>query len=1155
MLRRAIIAPAISLLILAVTTALIAGILLTPRVWRMSIGAPGDAYGVSGAYPAEQGTGGSLRWTRASAELRLPGAYLGSAILLLRLYHEAQPAQDAPWQIAVAAPGVPPSRFSAAPGWRVYRLLLPPGASASALTLSSPTFQPGPHDPRDLGVAISELIVWPLPGAGTPLGVALLRALWLGIGASLAGVAAWLLDRWALGAAGSRGRPWRPAALVAGTGAALSVWAWYDPMSLAWMFSTNWSSLGAVALALAGLVGLTLFMGRRPSPLAPLPHGARGDSLEGATRKVSLRLSAIGYRPSAIGHRLSAIGYRLSAIGHRPSAIGYRLSAIGYRPSAIGYRLSAMILVHLVALTPALPADWRGLAAWVVLGVPGALLALAIFADERDPLERTLLAIAGALSVAAPLVLALHALPGPLEAWQLILAADGLSLLGLLAPSPPSPLSRLGNAGRGARAEARWLIPALLIAAGLRLPFLGAAEFQGDEAYVLMLARGIRYGQPDILFVHMKGPVEALLPAGSLVITGVVTEWIARLPFAVAGLAVILGAWVLVSRLIGGREGSVAGLVATCALAIDGFLIAFSRIVQYQSVIMLLSITAVWLCWRFYEGAERPRRYLLGAALCIGVALLAHYDGALSAPALAWLVIAGGRRRGWSARRWAVELAGPVALGLALTLSFYVPFVLHEHFVRTLDHLETRSGQSGAGPALYNSLRGYAELAGFYSFPAAFVSAGLALLSGLTCWLAIYVRPRMLGLALAALLAAGGLTAALAPQIFSIGADRSFAVLAVAPPILALALAPRLPAGMRALVIWFGAPFIAMAFFFADPRTHFYTMHLPAVLLAGLAVARLSESLRRVPWLRAALAAGGAALLLAALPYAYLIFLCQRPEYQRLYPDTRAAIYRPLVSDTLASDGYFGFPQRDGWKVVGSLFQRGELRGTVDSNQELFTSGWYMRGQFMCAAQPDYYIVSENVRPYYIPPGYQEYGAVTVSGERTLTIFSHAAVAGPPRSFDAAAYQSAYDQTPVPNFPLRRLLSGVVPQRSSDASWRAGFSLRGYDLDRSQLGPGDVAFLTFYWRAARPQPAGYVPVLQVRDTAGRVVTEATGICSRMPSDVWATNYVNDAPFRIRAADLPPGEYRLAVAMRDKAGTLLPLDDGTTARDLGAILFK
>jgi hypothetical protein len=175
-----------------------------------------------------------------------------------------------------------------------------------------------------------------------------------------------------------------------------------------------------------------------------------------------------------------------------------------------------------------------------------------------------------------------------------------------------------------------------------------------------------------------------------------------------------------------------------------------------------------------------------------------------------------------------------------------------------------------------------------------------------------------------------------------------------------------------------------------------------------------------------------------------------------------------------------------------------------------------------------------------------------VSGKRTLTIFSRAPVAGPPRSFDAAAYEDAYDQTPVPNFPLRRLLNGVVPQQSSSAVWRAGFGLRGYDLDRSQLGPGDVAFLTFYWRAAQPQPAGYRPVLQIRNASGAVVTEATNICSAMPSDAWFSTYVNEVPFIIRADDLPPGEYRLAVAVRDGSGDLLPLDDGTTARDLGGI---
>jgi 4-amino-4-deoxy-L-arabinose transferase-like glycosyltransferase len=651
----------------------------------------------------------------------------------------------------------------------------------------------------------------------------------------------------------------------------------------------------------------------------------------------------------------------------------------------------------------------------------------------------------------------------------------------------------------------------------------------------------------------MKGPVEALLPAGPLVITGVASEWAARLPFAVAGLALLLGAWLLAGRLIGGPAGDRAGLLATSAMAIDGFLIAFSRIVQYQSVILLLSLTAIWLCWRFYEGAARPQRYLLAAAFCAGVAMLAHYDGALALPAMAWLVLAGCRRRGWAPRRWLAELAGPLGLGLLLTLGFYLPFVLHEHFRRTAGHLATRSGQGGAGPALFNNLLGYAELAGFYSFPPAVVAAGLALLGGLAGWLALYLRPRALGLAMAALLLAGGLAAALAPGAFARGADQSLAVLAVAPPLLALAAAPRLPAGMRVLAIWFGVPFVAMAFFLADPRTHFYTMHLPAALLAGLAVGQLYHRLRRAPWLRASLAAGGAALLLAALPYAQLVFLRQRPEYQRDYPATQAAIARPLTGATLADDGYFGMPQQDGWKALGELYRRGELRGSVDSNQELFTSGWYLRGQFMCAVAPDYYVLAEYAQPYYIPPGYQEYGAVTVGGVRTLTIFSRAPVSGPPRVFAAEDYAASFDQTPVPDFPLRRLLSGVVPQRAAPgAAWRAGFSLRGYDLDRTALGPGDVAYLTLYWRAERPIAAGQRPQVELRDAAGRVVAEAPGTCSGMPSDAWYSTYVSDTPFLIRADQLAAGTYTIVVSVGDGAGGRLPLAGGAESWELGQI---
>ncbi|WP_255604195.1 glucose-1-phosphate adenylyltransferase family protein [Oscillochloris sp. ZM17-4] len=234
MFRRALAALALTLVALALTLTALMGALLAPRPWALDVGAPGDAYSVIDAYPAEQGDGGSLRWSRDSVGLRVPGAYIGESTLSLRLYREALPERgDAPWPLALAQADAPPARFDAPPGWRVYRVLLPPGASAGPLTLTGPTFQPGRGDPRDLGVAIDSLAVRPLPGAGVPLALALARVIWLTLALALAAAAGWLIDRWSLGVAGAAGRPRRAAGLVAGLGAALAAWAWLDPMSLA----------------------------------------------------------------------------------------------------------------------------------------------------------------------------------------------------------------------------------------------------------------------------------------------------------------------------------------------------------------------------------------------------------------------------------------------------------------------------------------------------------------------------------------------------------------------------------------------------------------------------------------------------------------------------------------------------------------------------------------------------------------------------------------------------------------------------------------------------------------------------------------------------------------------------------------------------------
>ncbi|MBX0330892.1 hypothetical protein K2Z83_24860, partial [Oscillochloris sp. ZM17-4] len=82
------------------------------------------------------------------------------------------------------------------------------------------------------------------------------------------------------------------------------------------------------------------------------------------------------------------------------------------------------IFGHLALL---LPLPWRGLGALLVLGLPGWLAARALFPNEGDPLARAFLGLCGAVAVAPLLTLALHAIPGPLPAWLLLLSADILS--------------------------------------------------------------------------------------------------------------------------------------------------------------------------------------------------------------------------------------------------------------------------------------------------------------------------------------------------------------------------------------------------------------------------------------------------------------------------------------------------------------------------------------------------------------------------------------------------------------------------------------------------------------------------------------------------------------------------------------------------------
>jgi hypothetical protein len=852
----------------------------------------------------------------------------------------------------------------------------------------------------------------------------------------------------------------------------------------------------------------------------------------------------------ALGTVLVAVGGCLRARTHA-APMGTHAAPMGTQQAA-----SLLVVMH-VLLVVGLPLWLRGIAALLILGMPGALAALLVFRDERDPVLRCFLMLAAAIALPIALLLALHALPGPLTSWATLLAFDAMTVVLLVVwARQVSPVYQLPNTTHPYLA----LFAVLVIGAVLRFSQLGASEFQGDEAWAMLAANGVRFGRDEVLLLRPKGPAEVLLPAGPLLVLGTINEFIARLPFALAGLTAVLGAYLLGTALAQYSYGTplaltrrpfrfqpqFVGLMAALIVALDGYPIAFSRIVQYQSVVMLMMLAALWCCWRFFDGAERPLRYLLAAAGFAAVGLLGHYDYAAVAPALAWLVLAGGMRRSWRWRDWLRFLLPPIALGVLLLTSFYLPFVLNESFTRTADYLVGRTRSDDFFGSFFNNLNTYFRLVTFYNSVYQIAAYAIIMVLALIVWLLRFAWPRPLAWLPAFMLGLAALTQIALSVPFPLPGGGSWALLAFGLPLLWLALAPGLPGLTRATLIWFAFAFCAYSFLFADPRTHYYTMHLPAALLIALALGEFTAWLRqsRFALLRFPFSAASVALLLAAFFYAHVAYLRQVPEYHRQFGATRLPFYHAPYQSGLPDGGFFGFVHRDAWPVIGELYQQGVLRGTFDTNSKEHLAGWYTRDAPQCAGTPDYQIVALNEENIFIPTDYDLFGWVTIDGVRSLDIYSRAPVAEP-RAL-TPAHAGDFAARPIEDFSLSALLDELVPQQMRHVEWPGGATLNGFDLSRSTL-DARGAVLTVYWDASARSSPGYDMAAVLLDADGTASQPLDLLCRHRVPGIFGAEADELFDFAIPGSDtLASGVYSVAVGLynRDSA-SWLPLADGTT----------
>lgn len=389
------------------------------------------------------------------------------------------------------------------------------------------------------------------------------------------------------------------------------------------------------------------------------------------------------------------------------------------------------------------------------------------------------------------------------------------------------------------------------IGALLRLWNLGYANFQGDEVKALFPPDGVD-DLNAFLFDQRKGPLQFLVTfAIHLIDPQYSSEFVARLPFALAATASI---WFFY-RFVDLQFGWGVSIVATFLYATNGIVVGLSRIVQYQSLVLLFVCMALYyFSLAAAEDRWRSRGLLIGS-VCWALGVLAHYDALLILPFVLYLAWEYHRKHG--SLRPAIL---PVVLFSVAVAAFYIPFAL--------------SISDGTKDYWSNRLTGGDDK----------ISSSTYLFGVYNPWLALPLYAALSGLGVAYLLYTVARRQARLRDVF--------------------------------LLLWISGVVIFFEVVVNLPGTHIFNYLLPLMILAGLGVTFTLDVVRfRVLRLALSAALVGAGAFLVAQSYA--LFVDHQESYP-WEPERLFGRRVPPVQIDRYHTSLFGFPYDGGWRAVQS---------------------------------------------------------------------------------------------------------------------------------------------------------------------------------------------------------------------------------------------
>ncbi len=474
-----------------------------------------------------------------------------------------------------------------------------------------------------------------------------------------------------------------------------------------------------------------------------------------------------------------------------------------------------------------------------------------------------------------------------------------------------------------------------------RFTKLGYSEFQGDETS----AQNYLFGNQDFikfLFTRQVGPSQYIISYISnylLHFVNLSPELFIRIPFAFAGITAVIALYYVVNKFF----DRTTALIATTLAGTSGLLIALSRIVQYQSFVILLSIVCVGVYLVYLERDHNILYSTICGILC-GVALLFHYDAlAFIIPIIIHAILN-------KDYKGIVVILGFTGIISSL---FYVPFVLYPGFSSTFDYLiGTRMNSSPTQDSIWSSLK-ILEM---------YHSKELLMLVGIALVIALLKRIKNSTTTFTILLS---LTVDLILIRVGIGTRIPWVVYGSVICAIATLYMYCLKKtekdlqdnALKLITIWFGVSFICYGMLFSMPLTHIYTFFTPLFILIGFYL--------KIAFVRAAtfqkIGIIGLALfgLVSAVSFNYQAFIDTTREYPWEQKKYVFGLMPSYIADGQNIDGIFGFPYNRGWKGIAGAITAIKKFATVTtygSNEKYRLTKYYIRDLSYVDKDPDIYV-------------------------------------------------------------------------------------------------------------------------------------------------------------------------------------------------------